>query len=87
MYHLPLSQDRPLEFFATAGILYVYSSILYIKIHVVTICRWQKWVQNARHRDIRSITPDHLYKSYHLCKNCFEESQFKNKDNKKAENI
>ena len=41
-------------------------------------------MQNSRREDLRSYTPQHLYKSYHICDNHFEESQFKNNDYNKT---
>ena len=50
----------------------------------MTVCRCQKWVQNTRREDIRSYTPQHLYTNYRICYKHFEDSQFMNKENRKA---
>ena len=51
---------------------------------IVVICRCQKWVQNTRREDIRSYTPQHLYTNYRICDKHFEDSQFMNRENRKA---
>ena len=56
----------------------LYYSLYLVIYYLLCLSRCKKWVVNTRRGDLDKFTPEQLYKTYNLCAEHFEASQFMN---------